>query len=76
MNKGGRYNKRCCTMLPIDMRLEGPCRMFDPRSLFFNSYMGPNIFHGRWAPRCVVCSTLICGSKFVPLQVDYRCVVL
>ena len=49
--------------------------MFDPHPLFFNLYMGPNFFHDRWAPRCVVCSTLICGSKFVPLQVDYRCVV-
>ena len=43
---------------------------------FFNLYMGPNLFHDMWAPRCVVCSTLICGSKFVPFQVDYRCVVL
>ena len=59
-------------MLPIDVRLEGPGRMFDPRPLFFNLYMGPNLFHDMWAPWCVVCSTLICGSKFV----DYRCVVL
>ena len=63
-------------MLPIDVRLEGPGYMFVPRPFFiFNLYMGPNLFHERWAPRCVVCTTLICGSKFVPLQVDYRCVV-
>src|SRR3954468_24636034 len=43
--------------------------MFDPRTLFFNLYMGPNLFHDMWAPRCVVCTTLICGSKFVPFQV-------
>ena len=41
-------------MLPIDVRLEGPGRMFDPRPLFFNLYMGPNLFHDMWAPRCVV----------------------
>ena len=63
-------------MLPIDVRLEGPGRMFDLRPLFFNLYMGPNLFHDRWAPRCVVCGTLICGLKFVPFQVDYQCVVL
>ena len=63
-------------MLPIDVRLEGPGRMFNPRPLFFNLYMGPNLFHDMWAPRCVVGSTLICGSKFVPFQVDNRCVVL
>ena len=49
-------------MLPIDVRLEGPSRMFDHRPLFFNLYMGPNLFHDMWAPRCVVCSTLICWS--------------
>ena len=43
-------------MLPFDVRLEGPGRMFDPRPLFFNLYMGPNLFHDMWAPRCVVCS--------------------
>ena len=63
-------------MLPIDVRLEGPGRMFDPHPLYFNLYMGPYLFHDRWAPRCVVCGTLIFGSKFVPFQVDYRCVVL
>ena len=63
-------------MLPIDVRLEGPGCMFDPRPLFLNLYMDPNLFHDRWAPRCVVCSTLICGSEFVPFQVDYRRVVL
>lgn len=76
MNKGGTTNIAVLRMLPIDVRLEGPGRMFDPRPLFFNLYMGPNLFHDMWAPRCVVCSTLICGSKFVPFQVDYRCVVL
>ena len=63
-------------MLAIDVQLEGPDRLFNPRPLFFNLYMGPNLFHDRWAPQSVVCSTLICGSKFVPFQVDYRCVVL
>ena len=76
MNKGGTTNIVVPRMFPIDVRLEGPGRMFDPRRLFFNFYMGPNLFHDMWAPRCVVCSTLICGSKFVPFQVDYRCVVL
>ena len=78
MNKreGGTTNIVVLRMLPIDVWLEGPGRMFDPRPLFFNFYMGPNLFHDMWAPRCVVCSTLICGSKFVPFQVDYLCVVL
>ena len=76
MNKGGTTNIAILRMLPIDVRLEGPGRMFDPRTLFFNLYMGPNLFHDRWAPRCVVCSTLICGSKFLPFQVDYQCVLL
>ena len=76
MNKGGTKNIDVLRMLPIVVRLVGPGRMFDPPPLFFNLYMGPNLFHDMWAPRCVVCSTLICGSKFVPFQVDYRCVVL
>ena len=75
MNKGGTTNIAVLRVLPIDVRLEGPGRMFDPRPLFFNLYMGPKKIHDMWAPRCVVCSTLICGSKFVPFQVDYRCVV-
>jgi len=56
------------------LRLEGPGRMFDARPFSFlthNLYMGPNLLHSRWAPWCVVCSTLICGLKFVQLQVDY-----
>ena len=32
-------------MLPIGMQLEGPGHMFDHRPLFFNLYMGPNLFH-------------------------------
>ena len=76
MNKGDTTNIVVLRMLHIDVRLEGPDRMFDPRPLLLNLYMGPNLFHDRWAPRCVVCSTLICGSKFVPFQVDYWCVVL
>ena len=75
MNKGGTTNIVVLRMLPTNVRLEGPGRMFDPRPLFFNLYMGPNLFHDRWAPQCVVCGTSICGSKFVPFQVDYRCVV-
>ena len=54
MNKGGTTNIVILRMLPIDVRLEGPGRMFDPRPLFFNLYMGPNLFHDMWAPRCVV----------------------
>ena len=76
MNKGGTTNIAILRMLPIDERLEGPGSMFDRRPLFFNLYMGPNLFHDMWAPRCVVCITLICGSKFVPIQVEYRYVVL
>ena len=37
--------------------------MFDPRPLFFNFYMGPNLFHDMWAPRCVVCSILFVGPN-------------
>ena len=54
MNKGGTTNIAVLRMLPIDVRLEGPGHMFDPRPLFFNLYMGPNLFHDMWAPRCVV----------------------
>ena len=47
MNKGDTRNIVVLHMLPIDVRLEGPSRMFDPRPLFFNLYMGPNLFHDR-----------------------------
>ena len=52
MNKGGTTNIVVLRMLTIDVRLEGPGRMFDARPLFFNLYMGPNLFHDMWAPRC------------------------
>ena len=76
MNKGGTTNIAILRMLPIDVRLESPVACLILVLYFFNLYMGPNLFHDIWAPRCVVCSTLICGSKFVPFQVDYQCVVL
>ena len=64
MNKGGTTHIAILRMLPIDVQLEGHVRMFDPRPLCFNFYVGPNLFHDRWAPQCVVCSTLICGYLF------------
>ena len=38
MNKGGTTNIVDLSMLRIDVRLEGPGRMFDPRPLFFNLF--------------------------------------
>ena len=58
------YNKHCFSTHVAYWRATWrPGHMFDPRPLFFNLYMGPNLFHDMWAPRCVVCSILFVGRN-------------
>ena len=64
MNKGGVQQTLLfyvCCLLTCGLKALVACSILV--LYFFNLYMGPNLFHDMWAPRCVVCRTLICGPN-------------